>query len=302
MSWTERACGIGDEAAPDLPGQIALHRELGIGAIELRTIDGLGLHELSPAALSEAAKLVADAGLTVPVVDTPIGNWSRTVGDDFDAELAVLAGSAAAAHVLGAPWLRVMSYPNDGRPQSDWAAESLRRLAALTREAERLDVLLLHENCQGWAGQGPRETLRLLEYVDSPALRLVFDIGNGLAYGYEPVAYLAEVLPWVDHVHIKDGHLTPEGPVFTLPGDGSIDIPACLRLLETTCYQGFYSLEPHVAHIPHLSTTATPEALAAGYRSCAAAFRRVWSETVAELSGPAARFSAAEAAFEGGVR
>lgn len=281
MSWTERACGIGDEAAPDLPGQIAVHRELGLTAIEVRTIDGRYPHELSPDALGEAAKLLAEAGLTVPVVDTPIGDWSRTVADDFDAELAVLAGSAAAAHALGARGLRVMSYPSDGRPERAWAAESLRRMAELTREAERLGVILLHENCQGWAGRGPRETLRLLEHVDSPALRLVFDLGNGLAHGYEPLPYLAEVLPWVDHVHVKDGHRTARGAVFTEPGRGAVDLAACVRLLEDGGFGGLYSLEPHVAHIPHLSATADPATLAAGYRACAAAFGRVWTRAAA---------------------
>ncbi|MER5865538.1 sugar phosphate isomerase/epimerase family protein [Kitasatospora sp. NPDC002040] len=278
-NWRDRSCGIGDEAAPGLTEQLAIHAELGLGAIELRTVDGLGLHELTEQRLAEVVAEVAASGLTVPAVDTPIGNWSTTVATDPESELAVLAGSARAAHALGSRWLRVMSYPNDGRPEAEWAAESLRRLAVLTREAERLDVVLLHENCQGWAGQGAAQTLRLLEHVDSPALRLVFDIGNGLAYGYEPVGYLSEVLPWVDHVHVKDGHRTPAGAVFTLPGKGEIDVAACVGLLERSGYRGRYSLEPHVAHIPHLAATAGAEELAAGYRACTESFRDIW-ETI----------------------
>ncbi|MET9361918.1 sugar phosphate isomerase/epimerase family protein [Streptomyces sp. NPDC006632] len=279
MTWTERACGIGDEAAPGLAEQIAIHRELGLGAIELRTVDGLGLHELDTEALAGVAEQVRAAGLVVPVVDTPIGNWSTTVATDLDTELSVLAGSAEAAHALGGRWLRVMSYPNDGRPDADWAAESLRRLAVLTREAERLGVRLLHENCQGWAGRGPDETLRLLEYVGSPALRLIFDVGNGLAYGYEAAEFLGKVLPFVDHVHIKDGHRTPAGAVFTLPGRGDVDVAGCVRQLERAGYQGRYSLEPHVAHIPHLAATAGADELAEGYRACALGFREIW-ETI----------------------
>ncbi|MCX5382366.1 sugar phosphate isomerase/epimerase [Streptomyces sp. NBC_00083] len=279
MSWTDRACGIGDEAAPGLTEQLAIHRELGLGAIELRTVDGRGLHELTADALAEVAERVRAAGLVVPVVDTPIGNWSTTVATGLDAELSVLAGSAAAAHALGSRWLRVMSYPNDGRPEAEWAAESLRRMAVLTREAERLDVRLLHENCQGWAGRGPDETLRLLDHVASPALRLVFDIGNGLAYGYEATEFLGKVLPWVDHVHIKDGHRTPDGAVFTLPGRGEVEVADCVRQLEQAGYRGRYSLEPHVAHIPHLAATAGAAELAAGYRACALAFREIW-ETI----------------------
>jgi sugar phosphate isomerase/epimerase len=276
VNWRERSCGIGDEAAPDLAGQIAVHTELGIGSIELRTIDGLGLHLLDETALAGAAEALAAAGLTVPVVDTPIGNWATTVATDLDGELAVLAGSARAAHALGATWLRVMSYPNDGRPEPAWATESIRRLTVLAREAERLGVVLLHENCQGWAGQGPEQTLRMLAEVDSPALRLVFDLGNGLAYGYEAADFLDRVLPWVDHVHVKDGLRTADGAVFTEPGRGEVDVAGCVKRLEESGYRGRYSLEPHVAHIPHLAATAGAAELAAGYRACAEAFRSIW--------------------------
>ncbi|MFD9125794.1 sugar phosphate isomerase/epimerase family protein [Kitasatospora sp. NPDC059571] len=276
MSWRERTCGIGDEAAPGLAEQIAIHTDLGIGSIELRTVDGLGLHQLDGAALAAAADALDTAGLAVPVLDTPIGNWATTVGTDLDAELAVLAASARAAHVLGATGLRVMSYPNDGRPEPEWAAESIRRLTVLAREAERLGTVLLHENCQGWAGQGPEQTLRLLAEVDSPALRLVFDLGNGLAYGYEAVDFLERVLPWVDHVHVKDGVRTADGAVFTEPGSGEVGVADCVALLEDFGYRGRYSLEPHVAHIPHLAATAGAEELAAGYRACAGGFREIW--------------------------
>ncbi|MFE9424007.1 sugar phosphate isomerase/epimerase family protein [Kitasatospora sp. NPDC006697] len=278
MNWTDRSCGIGDEAAAGLTEQLAIHRELGLGAIELRTVDGRGLHQLAAAELAEVAAEVAASGLAVPAVDTPIGNWGTTIATDLDGELAVLAGSAAAAHAFGTRWLRVMSYPNDGRPEPQWAAAVLDRMAVLTREAERLDVVLLHENCQGWAGQGPAQTLRMLEHVASPALRLIFDVGNGLAYGYQPEEFLAEVLPFVDHVHIKDGHRTADGAVFTEPGTGELDLAACLRLLEDAGYRGRYSMEPHVAHIPHLARTADAAELAAGYRACTTAFQRLWEK------------------------
>jgi sugar phosphate isomerase/epimerase len=130
----------------------------------------------------------------------------------------------------------------------------------------------------------------MLEEVDSPALRLVFDTGNGLAYGYRSTDYLAAVLPWVAHVHVKDGRRAPgdAGPEWTLPGAGQAEVAACVGLLEEAGYTGFYSLEPHVAHIPHLGVT-DPARLAEGYGACAAAFRELWAgyeARAAEASGP----------------
>ncbi|WP_341716781.1 sugar phosphate isomerase/epimerase family protein [Micromonospora sp. FIMYZ51] len=274
--WASRVCGIGDEAAPDLVGQLELHRDLGLSGVELRTIDGRGLHELRTGEVDDLCRQVAASGLRVPVLDTPIGNWSTSVGTDLDTELSVLDRTAAVAHALNCRWLRVMSYPTDGRPDEAWAAESLRRMRLLTDEARRLDVVLLHENCQGWAGASAANTLRLLDHVDSPHLRLIFDVGNGLAYGYQAEEFLAEVLPFVEHVHIKNGHRDPDGQArFTLPDSGELDLAACIRRLEAAGYRGWYSLEPHVAHIPHLQVSGDAGQLAQSYRSYATRFRPI---------------------------
>ncbi|MEU9576660.1 sugar phosphate isomerase/epimerase family protein [Streptomyces chilikensis] len=264
----DRLCGIGDEAASDLTGQLAIHHELGMNVIELRTVDGSGLHELAPGDVADVARRTIVTGLRVPVVDTPIGSWSTTVATGIDGELAVLERSARAAALLGCDRLRVMSYPNDGRPEREWRREALRRMRLLAREAERLGVTLLHENCQGWGGRSAAHTLRMLEEVGSSRLRLLFDTGNGLAYGYDSVPFLRQVLPWVEHVHIKDGVVRPDGTAeFTLPGEGTADVAECVRLLEEYGYRGHYSLEPHLAHIPHLGVAGDPVALADGYRA-----------------------------------
>lgn len=265
----DRLCGIGDEAAPDLAGQLAIHHELGMDAIELRTVDGRGLHELPPGDAADLARRTIVAGLRVPVVDTPVGSWSTTVATGMDGELATLERSAKAAALLGCDRLRVMSYPNDGRPEREWRTESLRRMRMLAREAERLGVTLLHENCQGWAGQSAAHTVRMLEEVASPRLRLLFDTGNGLAYGYDSLDFLRRVLPWVEHVHIKDGIRSGGKAEFTMPGEGTAHVARCVRRLEEHGYRGYYSLEPHLAHIPHLGLSGDPAALADGYREYA---------------------------------
>ncbi|MGC5033284.1 sugar phosphate isomerase/epimerase family protein [Micromonospora sp. DT229] len=274
--WASRVCGIGDEAAPDLVGQLDVHRDLGMSGVELRTIDGRGLHELTVGEVDDLRGRIAASGLRVPVLDTPIGNWSTTVATDLDTELSILSRTAAVAHALDCRWLRVMSYPNDGRPDEAWAAESLRRMRLLTGEARQLGVVLLHENCQGWAGSSAANTLRMLEHVDSPHLKLIFDVGNGLAYGYQAEEFLAQVLPWVEHVHVKNGHRDPDGQArFTLPGSGELDLTACIRRLEAAGYRGWYSLEPHVAHIPHLQVSGEAGQLEASYRAYATRFRTI---------------------------
>ncbi|MFH8336593.1 sugar phosphate isomerase/epimerase family protein [Streptomyces sp. AM6-12] len=244
--------GIGDEAAPGADGQLAALRRLGWSAVELRNVDGTALADLSPAAFGALARRLADDGVSVVAVASRIGNWSRPVtggtGPDL-AELDVLAERCAA---LGCRLVRIMSYPNDGLPEREWADRALARIAVLTDRAARAGLVLVHENCAGWAGDRADRAQRLLRAVDSPALRLLFDIGNGVPYGYDAPAMLRELAPYVAHVHIKDAVRLPDGSTaYTLPGEGAAQVAECLRILAAHGYRGALSLEPHLAVRPH---------------------------------------------------
>ncbi|MEV7534641.1 M20/M25/M40 family metallo-hydrolase [Streptomyces hydrogenans] len=253
VDLTGRITGIGDEAAPGLDGQIAVARALGWSALELRSLDGTALADLSAEAVRDAAARLHAAGLGVVCLDSRIGNWARPVTGPFSADLEELDRLAEHGRVLGCRSLRVMSWTDGGLPEEEWAAEAIDRMRRLARRAERLGVELLHENCAGWAGSDASRTLRLLAEVDSPALRVLFDIGNGVPYGYDAHALLVPLLPHVAHVHVKDA-LPGDRPgeaVYTLPGEGAARVADCVRLLEDHGYRGAYSLEPHLAVVPH---------------------------------------------------
>jgi sugar phosphate isomerase/epimerase len=241
-------CGIGDEAGSSLAEQIAAHQDLGWSRIELRSIDGVPLAELDAGAFAEARLRIRDAGLTVTVLDSRVGGWDRPVTAPFAADLDELHVLAERAHVLGTRFLRIMSYPNDGLPQATWRNLALSRLAALAERAAAHDVVLLHENCCGWAAETAERTREMLVEIQSPALGLLFDTGNGIAYGYDSLAFVRAVVPWVRHVHVKDG---VPGPIFTMPGDGYARVRECLDLLLDAGYSGVFSIEPHTHLMPH---------------------------------------------------
>ncbi len=112
-------------------------------------------------------------------------------------------------------------------------------------------MVLLHENCNGWGGESPANTLELLERVDNPAFKLVFDTGNPFCHRQDAHGYLRAVIDHVVHVHMKDGYLDGDKNVFTYPGEGSCQVEACLRTLIAHGYDGGYSIEPHLAAIVH---------------------------------------------------
>ncbi|MFF9804521.1 sugar phosphate isomerase/epimerase family protein [Streptomyces coeruleorubidus] len=253
-----RFAGIGDEAAPGLADQVRAHRLLGWSAVELRDIDGTALADLDDAAFDRVAETLGEARLDVVCVDSRIANWARPITGDFELDRDELKRLAPRCAALGTRHVRVMSYPNDPDAPLDepeWARRAVDRMRRLARQAEDAGIVLLHENCAGWAGADAARALRLLAEVDSPALRLVFDTGNGVAYGYEAYDLLTELVAWVDHVQVKDARAEAGEAVYTLPGEGSCRVADCLRLLLDHGYTGTWSIEPHRTVRPHEGRT-----------------------------------------------
>lgn len=245
--------GIGDEAAPDLPGQLAALAELGWDRLELRSIDGTAVAAMEERAFAQAAEQILDAGITVVAVASPIGDWSRPATADFSWDLDELEVLARRCRVLGTRLVRIMSYPSGGLADADWKRLVHARVRELVHRAEDAGLVLAHENCAGWAGDDAERALELVEVVDSPALRLLFDTGNGVAHGYHAPDMLRELVDHVVHVHVKDAVSGPGGRVdYVLPGAGESGTAECLRLLARHGYDGTLSIEPHLHLRPHL--------------------------------------------------
>ncbi|MEY9844526.1 sugar phosphate isomerase/epimerase [Streptacidiphilus sp. BW17] len=279
--------GIGDEAALGIDGQLAAIAELGWRTLELRTVDGIPLADLPEAAFDRAACALADAGVDVVAVDARIGGWARPVTGDFTADLDELDVLARRCARLGTRYVRVMSYPNDSRAPLDpsaWEAEVLGRMAVLAHRAADAGLVLLHENCSGWAGTDAERMVRLLDVTGGTGFGLLLDTGNGPAYGYDNHALLRRILPWtrnIHHVHVKDAVLGVDGrPAYREPGAGELRVAEGLRLLLDHGYTGAFSLEPHVAVRPHENHGDAPEECHAAFVRCGLALRRLLDDSV----------------------
>lgn len=244
--------GISDEASQLIERQIVAHQELGWTRLELRAVSGKNLTDVDDATFEHVVQAVTEANMTVYCFASQLANWSRPITGDFEIDVAEMRRAIPRMQRLGTKFIRCMSYPNDGLSEVVWREEAIRRMRALATMAEDGGVILVHENCNGWGGESPENTLELLERVNSPALKLVYDTGNPFMHRQDALAYLQQVIDHVVHVHIKDGYLDAEGKnVFTYPGEGSCQVEACLRTLIEHGYDAGYSIEPHIAAIIH---------------------------------------------------
>lgn len=256
--------GIADEAGKALDVQIRAHKELGWDHIELRVVGSANATTVPDAEFEQVVEKLTETGIKVSCFASELCNWARPINTDFAVDVAELNRAIPRMKRLGAPYIRMMSYPNDGRAERDWKQEVFRRIRELARMAEDGGITLVHENCSGWGGLSPENTLELLDKVASPALKLVFDTGNPPAEGQDSWDFYRKVKEHIVYIHIKDA-LRPkpgEKEVFTFPGEGDGCVREIVQDLLKSGYQGGMSIEPHLSAVIHLGKEAESEAKA----------------------------------------
>lgn len=251
--------GISDEAGASIEVQIQAHKELGWQYMELRLVDGVNLAVASDELCDRVYGAVSAAGLRVSGFGGTIGNWAKKISGDFQEDVDELARVIPRMHRFGARFLRIMTWPNDpDAPWEDaaWRDESLRRVRALTRMAEDGGIVMAIENCRGWAGLTPENAVWFLDAVDSPALRWLYDTGNVIGHGQEPWDFYSKVKPFIVYVHIKDRCRVSGETVYC--GEGDAKVREILQDLTESGYDGFVSIEPHIAAVVHTGETSDP--------------------------------------------
>ncbi len=241
--WT--LTGFADEIAPELTVQLDTLAAEGMQFLELRAVWGTNVLRLSDAEVGRVKGELAARGVGVSSIGSPIGKIG--VADDFAPHLDDFRRALHVAHELGAPYVRIFSFfiPAGDDPATHRGAV-LDRLGQLVTVAARSGVTLLHENEKGIYGDVPARCLDILASIDSPLLRAAWDPANFVQCGVRPFEEGYEALrPYIAYVHVKDAVL---GSGQVLPaGQGDGDWRRTLAALHTSGFDGFFSLEPHLA-------------------------------------------------------
>jgi sugar phosphate isomerase/epimerase len=261
--WT--LSGFVDEISPDFAEQCRVASGLGLAYVELRTAWDVNLLDLSPEQLTTMTGMLADHGLQVSSIGSPIGKIF--VDEPFEPHLERMRHAAHVAHVFGAPYIRIFSFfLRPGSDPAEHREEVIDRMRALARVAEEADLVLLHENEKEIYGDVPARCLDIVRSVGSPHLRLAWDPANFVQVGIKPYTDGYAVLrPHVEYIQIKDARAA-DGTVVTA-GNGDGEVAETLRALRHDGFDGFFSLEPHL----HLGT-------ATGGFSGPELFRQAWQD------------------------
>ncbi|MDB6073250.1 MAG: Sugar phosphate isomerase/epimerase [Verrucomicrobiaceae bacterium] len=260
--------GIADEAGASLDVQIKAHQELGWDSIESRgvEIDGVkgNLHEIPDPVFEKVVAKLEETGMKISGFGSLIGNWAKKIGDDFSITEAEISRAIPRMQRLGAKLIRVMSYAvcKDDKGadlEEQFADERIKRMRVINQRFADAGITVLHENCMNWGGMSPTYVKRMAEAV--PGMKWVFDTGNPVfiddrdrpGHKQDSWEMYQAVKPFMAHVHVKDGRWVKEknDAEYTFPGEGEGQTERIMKDLVDTGYNGYISIEPHVAVVFH---------------------------------------------------
>jgi len=248
--------GFADEIAPELDEQLDVLTSLDIKYLELRGVWGQNVLELSDAQVEQIKQALADRGMGVSAIGSPIGKIG--IEEPMAPHLDKFRRALDVAEAFGTQYIRMFSFfVPQGRADA-YRDEVMRRLSALLEEADGRPVILLHENESRIYGDIPRRCLDILKTLDSPQLRMTFDPANFVMNDVRPYDDAFEML--ADHIaylHIKDGIMAEKRVVPAGEGDGQVK--QILQALHERGFNGFASLEPHLAHAGAFAGFSGPE-------------------------------------------
>jgi sugar phosphate isomerase/epimerase len=240
--WT--LSGFADEIDNDFTTQCQVVSDLGLKYLEIRSAWGVNILDLDAGQLATVQQTLAEYGLQVSSIGSPIGKIKIT--DDFEPHLERMRQAADVARLLNAPYLRLFSFfiPEDENPD-DHRDEVLARMRAIADVAEQAGVIAVHENEKEIYGDIPRRCLDIVTSVDSPNLKLAWDPANFVQCGVRPFTEgYADLRPHTVYIQVKDALLADSSVVVAGAGDG--EVPETIRALRADGFDGFFSLEPHL--------------------------------------------------------
>ena len=253
--WT--LSGFIDEISEDFREQCEVAAGLGLRYAEVRSAWGTNILDLDDAQLRTVRETLAEHGLSVSSIGSPIGKIS--IDDEFAPHLERMRHALAVANILGAPYIRLFSFfiPAGTDPDSR-REEVLSRMSALAELAASSDVILLHENEKDIYGDIPRRCLDIVTSVASPKLRLAWDPANFVQVGVQPFAEGYSLLrPHIGYIQIKDAVLSDGTVVVAGAGDG--EVVETIRALRADGFDGFFSLEPHLGEYTEFGALSGPD-------------------------------------------
>lgn len=234
-----------DEISPNLEEAAAVLKECGIGAIDLRGVDGINVMKFSDSQVSQIKKTLKREKISVACIASPIGKVQ--VDDVLEPQLGQMKRAIDLARALDAPFIRIFSfYIPKGADYKEHRKAVMDRMAKLVKMAAGSGVKLVLENEEGLYADNIERCADIIETLKAKHLSLAFDPCNLVIVGPRPYTGSFKLAAkHLGYLHVKDW--SGEQKAMVPAGQGDAEWPAIIGALKEMEYGGFLSLEPHLS-------------------------------------------------------
>jgi sugar phosphate isomerase/epimerase len=236
-----------DEIASDPVEQVAVLRECGIRFLDLRGAWTRNVMDLTGPDLDRLGRILADAGVGVAAIGSPIGK--STIDQPPAFELDRLRRACELAERFRCRTVRIFSfYPPEGKQITAYRDEVMERMASWVAYVAKAHpgLVLAHENESKIYGDLPERCVELYRRFRGPNFTGCYDFANFTHDGVERPFETAwtPLKPYIGFFHLKDWK---RGAQAVPMGEGDGEAERILRDAAAAGYDGFLTLEPHLA-------------------------------------------------------
>ncbi len=260
MKRNIKISGFADEISPDFDEQLNTVTRLGMRYISLRAADGRSVADYTVEEVREKIlPRLEKKGVKVSSVGSPIGKVGIRDGEGFARQLAQLDNLCRIAGVLDCRFIRIFSFfiPK-GEDPAAYRDEVMDKMARFMEVAKEYDVTLMHENEKNIYGDVGSRCLEIMERFAGDGMCSAFDFANFVQCGEDPAVCWDLLRPYIRYIHIKDALKDSGENVLCGTGDGKIR-QILDRALNREGYEGFLTLEPHLAVFDSLASLETKD-------------------------------------------
>ena len=257
------------DPAFDLERSLAGLHAVGFEQVELFGIDGycehVDLDDVGPAAAERLRRQLERHSLTPVAL-----NFATKL--DTDEGVAHFGRAAELAERLGARVV-VANVESVSTPETEQAF--FERVPAIVASAKRQGVVLALETHGGLVST-MADGADLVDRVGSEHVKVAYDMANVVKYGRtvpdrDLRDHLARIADTIGYVHLKDKADLSDRYDYPPFGDGILDFPTVLELLEQGGYRGLLAVEVELDGRP-----ASPEVVDEALHRSLAYLERIW--------------------------
>ena len=253
---------INSEISNDIEQSLKFAQSMGFDAIEIHSAWGKNIETLDISEMRKLKQLVKSYNLKVSCISStlflrcfldnhfelvPEVMGLQTISGDYNFHLNALQQAFIASEILEAPIIRVFGFQKENKLTEEtftMAAEKFRIPVAQAKEA---GITLALENCPHTSFGWGKNAAKLVQLINSPAFRLLWDPANGVRAGeVDCIQSLPTIIPLLALVHAKDILQLPDGDFkYLAVGQGAVPWKVIFHELKKNKYEGMVSIETH---------------------------------------------------------